>query len=108
MTFKNASLSIILVVLTVLRPVSAQTNLNTDNTIKAFGSFDGSSVDIINLQNGNLILRLPLPVVYGQRGGKIAPSYFLSITGKTWSVQTNTTTNQNYWTPSPGCTGGAT
>src|SRR5579859_4766825 len=104
----RAAVISVVIVLFFTTHLLAQTNLNTDNTIKAFGSFDGSSVDIINLQNGNLILRLPLPVVYGQRGGKIAPSYFLSITGKTWSVQTNTTTNQNYWTPSPGCTGGAT
>jgi YD repeat-containing protein len=82
----------------------AQSNLNVDNTIKAGGSFNGSSVDTVNLQNGNLILHIPLPSDHPQRGGKIAPKHFLTLTAKTWRVNTPTA-NTFWWTPSFPCTG---
>lgn len=82
----------------------AQSNLNVDNTIKAYGSFDGSSVDMINLQNGNLVVQIPLPAGPPQRG-EAATSHFLTVSSKTWSVQT--VNNQNLWTPSSPCGGPA-
>jgi len=39
--------------------LSAQSAPNLENGFKPYGSYDGSSIDTVNLQNGNLMLHLP-------------------------------------------------
>jgi RHS repeat-associated protein len=94
-------LVVLFIAVSAVATVEAQTNLNVDNTIKAGGSFDGSSVDTVNLQNGNLLLHIPLPVDHPQRGGKIAPKHFLTLAAKTWRVN-DPAPNTLWWTPAPG------
>jgi len=39
------------------------------NGFKPYGAYDGSGIDSVNLQTGNLIIHIPVPVLYPQRGG---------------------------------------
>lgn len=73
----------IILVLTVL-PASSQTDPNLENGFKPYGTYSGSNIDSINLENGNLIVHIPMPFGLPQRG-RIQPSYFLGITSKQWS-----------------------
>ena len=50
--------------------ISAQTTPNLETGYTLFGSFHGSDVDQVNLNNGKLELRIPL-LSYPQRGGKL-------------------------------------
>jgi RHS repeat-associated protein len=68
-------------------PTFAQDSPNLENGFKAYGSYDATKVDVINLSNGNLILRIPLPFSYSQRGGKLDTPYYLIQNSKTWQVQ---------------------
>jgi RHS repeat-associated protein len=104
MKYKWPLLTLLLGIATAA-PVLAQANLNVDNTIKAGGSFNGSSVDTVNLQNGNLLLHIPLPLDHPQRGGSIAPKHFLTVAAKTWRVN-NPGANTLWWTPADPCLGG--
>ncbi|HTD21029.1 MAG TPA: RHS repeat-associated core domain-containing protein [Terriglobales bacterium] len=65
---------------------------NLSNGIPPQGSYDSSSVDTVNLMNGNLTLHIPLPVDYPQRG-KLGIKYYMVLNSKTWKA---------YDTPSPG------
>src|SRR6185312_11216398 len=46
---------------------AAQSQPNTENGVKSFGSYSGSDLDAVNLQNGNLLVHIPL-FSYPQRG----------------------------------------
>src|SRR5438046_172768 len=52
---------------------SGQTAIDTGNGFKPYGSFDGSNLDSVNLQNGNFLLHAPLLPSYPQRGGHFNP-----------------------------------
>src|SRR5690242_13147174 len=67
--------------------VFAQTQPNLENGYKAYGSYDGSNIDTVNLMNGNLMLHLPMPFSYPQRGGKLNLLNLLTISSKNWSVR---------------------
>ena len=82
---------------------SAQTAPNLSNGIPPQGSYDGSSVDTVNLMNGNLTLHIPLPIAYPQRG-KLGIQYYLVVNAKTWSAALSTLTGQNQWSPTSACT----
>jgi RHS repeat-associated protein len=73
---------------------------NLENGFKYYGSYDGTTMDTVNLMNGNLTLHIPLPFYYAQRGGKIDPRYFLVANSKNWSVQETDFGEGpvNYWT----------
>jgi RHS repeat-associated protein len=79
---------------------SAQNGPNAENGFKFYGSYDGTTMDTVNLMNGNLTLHIPLPFYYAQRGSKLDPRYFLVANSKSWSVQTQTSGNevQTFWT----------
>ncbi|HET9284476.1 MAG TPA: hypothetical protein VFR24_21185, partial [Candidatus Angelobacter sp.] len=62
----------------------AQSAPNTENGFKSFGSYDGSSIDTVNLQNGNLMLHIPL-FSYPQRG-ELGLGYSLQLSSKPWQV----------------------
>jgi YD repeat-containing protein len=67
--------------------VFGQTQPNLENGYKAYGSYDGSNIDTINTMNGNLMLHLPMPFSYPQRGGKMNLLNLLTISSKNWWVQ---------------------
>jgi RHS repeat-associated protein len=62
----------------------AQTAPNTENGFKSFGSYTGSDVDTVNLQNGNLMVHIPL-FSYPQRGG-LGLGYSVQLNSKNWQV----------------------
>src|SRR6476661_4712970 len=86
--------------------VFGQTQPNLENGYKAYGSYDGSNIDTINTMNGNLMLHLPMPFSYPQRGGKINLVNLLTISSKNWSVECDPTPTGGsltcYWTTGKG------
>lgn len=77
--------------------LSAQTDPNLENGFKPYGTYSGSNIDTVNLENGNLMLHVPMPFGLPQRG-KIQPSYFLGISSKQWITFCAPTSC--YWYPS--------
>src|ERR1051326_7855986 len=65
----------------------AQTQPNLENGYTAYGSYDGSNIDTVNLQNGNLMLHIPMPFSYPQRGGRLTSTNVLSMSSKAWSIR---------------------
>jgi len=57
---------------------------NLENGFKAFGSYDGSKVDTVNLLNRNLTLMIPV-LNYPQRGA-LTHNYYLIYNAKKWMV----------------------
>jgi RHS repeat-associated protein len=72
--------------------VFGQSAPNLENGVKSFGSYDGSSVDTVNLQNGNVMVHIPL-FSYPQRG-KMALSFSARLNSKNWQVGEYTDSNQ--------------
>jgi len=66
--------------------VFSQSAPDVENGFKAYGSYDGSSIDSVNLMNGNLMLHIPMPSTYPQRG-EIDPRNILTVSSKQWHVQ---------------------
>ena len=62
----------------------AQSQPNTENGVKSFGSYTGSDIDTVNLQNGNVMLHIPL-FSYPQRGG-LGLGYSVQLNSKNWQV----------------------
>ncbi|HKV94511.1 MAG TPA: hypothetical protein VJW20_18335, partial [Candidatus Angelobacter sp.] len=62
----------------------AQMAPNTENGIKSFGSYEGSGIDTVNLQNGNVSFHIPL-FSYPQRG-KLPLRYWVQGNSKNWQV----------------------
>src|SRR5215470_8957467 len=92
---------LVLFILAMTTSVLGQTQPNLENGYKAYGSYDGSNIDTINTMNGNLMLHLPMPFNYPQRGGKINPVNLLTISSKNWAVRCDPTPNgplNCYWT----------
>jgi RHS repeat-associated protein len=77
----------LLVALMCMGGAFAQANPNLEDGYKFYGTYHGSNIDTINTMNGNLMLHIPMPFTYPQRGGKIAPENLLTISSKAWSVQ---------------------
>src|SRR5690242_6927577 len=76
---------------------------NVMNGIPPQGSYDSSSVDTVNLVNGNLTLHIPLPFDYPQRG-TLGIKYYLVINSKTWEAGGDPNTMTGQWGPtSAGC-----
>lgn len=85
---KSTRLKLLLaIILLAGSSVFGQTQPNLENGYKAYGSYDGSNIDTINTMNGNLMLHLPMPFSYPQRGGKLNLVNLLTVTSKNWSVQ---------------------
>ena len=94
---QSIKLQLVLAIILVTSATAfGQTQPNLENGYKAYGSYDGSDIDTINTMNGNLILHLPMPFSYPQRGGKMNPLNLLTIGSKNWSVQCGGQTNC-YW-----------
>ena len=74
-------------------PAQVQPDLGAG--FRPYGSYDGGNLDSVNLENGNLIVHIPLPVSFPQRG-KL---------GQKWGYTVNSVNWQNVCTvPSPGST----
>ncbi len=83
----------------------AQTQPNVANGFHPYGSYEGGSIDSVNLQNGNLILHVPMPFSYPQRGGKLEPKTVLTFNAKIWGVENLITADGNslqFWSPGFG------
>jgi len=92
-------LSLFLFSLLLVIRADAQTQPNIENGFKAYGSYDVSKIDTVNLSNGGLTIHIPLPFSYPQRGGKLDDSYFLVSNSKHWQVQYFSNSNgiNYYW-----------
>ncbi|HEY3769226.1 MAG TPA: hypothetical protein VGN44_11180, partial [Candidatus Angelobacter sp.] len=64
--------------------MNAQASPDLENGFKNYGSYHGSDVDTVNLMNGNLMVHIPMPWTYPQRGGDIDPKNLLTMSSKTW------------------------
>jgi RHS repeat-associated protein len=85
--------------------VLGQAAPDLENGFKAYGSYDGSNLDSINVENGNLMLHIPLPSTYPQRGGKLNPKSLQIVSSKQWQVQCFVPPGSGencYWTPGTG------
>jgi RHS repeat-associated protein len=84
-----------------------QSSPSLENGFKNYGSYDGSSLDTVNVMNGNLMLHIPVLPVLPQRGA-FAPRYSLYVTSKAWQTRckpnSNSSTGQTCWwdTNNPG------
>jgi hypothetical protein len=67
----------------------AQTVPDVENGFKDFGSYDHSSLDSVDLKSGNLMVHIPMPWTYPQRGGSIAPRNLLTVSSKSWTTSCN-------------------
>ncbi|HXB21392.1 MAG TPA: hypothetical protein VNV88_08425, partial [Candidatus Solibacter sp.] len=85
-------LSLLVTLLAAATAAFGQTQPNTENGFKRYGSHDGGSLDTVNTMNGNLMLHAPLLPDYPQRG-QITPHYNLYMTSKTWQVRCVPNTN---------------
>jgi hypothetical protein len=65
----------------------AQTTPDLENGFKNYGSYHGSDIDTVNLLNGNLMVHIPMPWTYPQRGGEITSKNLLTMSSKTWQTQ---------------------
>jgi len=65
----------------------AQTQPNLENGFKPYGSYDGGTIDSVNLMNGGQVINIPAPFQYPQRGGRLSPNYSLYLSSKNWAVQ---------------------
>jgi RHS repeat-associated protein len=62
------------------------------NGFKPYGAYDGSGIDSVNLQTGNLIIHIPVPVFYPQRGSNLNLKWLLTANSMNWSCVTFSTT----------------
>jgi hypothetical protein len=78
--------AVIFATVAIVPSVFAQTQPNVENGFKPYGSYDGSNLDTVNTMNGNLILNIPAPVQYPQRG-TLKPQLMYYLTSKNWIVR---------------------
>lgn len=64
----------------------SQVDPSVEQGVHAFGSYDASKVDSVNLQNGAVSLKIPL-FSYPERG-KFGASVYLVMSSKRWAVDT--------------------
>ena len=78
----------------------SQGDPNIENGFKFYGSYDGTTMDTVNLMNGNLTLHIPLPFYFAQRGSKLDPRNYLVYNSKNWSVsdQVSGDSIEYFWT----------
>src|SRR5262249_24915784 len=74
--------------------LTAQKPPDLENGFKNYGSYDGSHLDTVNLQNGNLMSHAPLLPNYPQRGA-LSLQPLLTFNSKTWQVICASTPDNN-------------
>ena len=65
--------------------VQAQTQVELGNGFKPWGSYDGSALDSVSLENGNLLLHAPIIPNYPQRGS-LSPQILLYLSSHNWEA----------------------
>jgi hypothetical protein len=68
--------------------LSAQTTPNLEVGYTLFGSFHGSDIDQVNLNNGKLEMRIPL-LSYPQRGGKLHVGFSIHYSSPVYTETNN-------------------
>jgi RHS repeat-associated protein len=71
--------------------VARAQGVNLGNGFTPYGSYDSTTIDHVNLMNGNVTLHVPLPFSYPQRGGKLNSPYYIVDNSKGWAVQAMST-----------------
>jgi hypothetical protein len=69
MNLRNSAVIFFLACLLVVA-ASGQTQPNLENGFKPYGSYDGGSLDTVNIMNGNLMLHAPLLPSGSSKDGK--------------------------------------
>ncbi|HEY1526823.1 MAG TPA: hypothetical protein VGH51_11345, partial [Candidatus Angelobacter sp.] len=80
----------------------AQSSPDLENGFKNYGSYHSSDIDTVDLKSGNLMVHIPMPWTYPQRGGEINPRNLLTMSSHTWRVKCinpDNTGNYCFWTP---------
>jgi hypothetical protein len=76
-------LVVVAVILCGAASLLGQTPIDMGNGFKPWGSYDGSNLDSVNLENGNLLLHVPIIPTYPQRGS-LAPQLVLYVSSHGW------------------------
>lgn len=79
----SAALVVAAVVLFAAVSLLGQTPIDMGNGFKPWGSYDGSNLDSVNLENGNLLLHAPIIPTYPQRGS-LTPQLVLYVSSHGW------------------------
>jgi uncharacterized alpha/beta hydrolase family protein len=69
----------------LLPSAHAQSNPNTDNGIKPFGSYDATKIDTVDIATGALSLHIPL-LSYPQRGSLPPVNYSINFASKAFVI----------------------
>ena len=89
------------ILLLIALPAYCQQDPTVDDGFKPWGSFQGSDIDSVNLENGNLMLHIPI-ASYPQRGGLLKLGYTARYNSIAWAVQSTTNhlkgTITQHWT----------
>jgi RHS repeat-associated protein len=80
---KGKSVAALVLVLMLPVLIRAQTQVDLSNGFKPWGSYDGSSLDTIGLENGNLMLHAPVLPKFPQRGS-LSPDISLYLSSHNW------------------------
>ena len=62
--------------------VGGQTAPDLENGFKNYASYHGSDIDTVDLKSGNLMVHIPMPWTYTQRGGAINARNLLTVTSR--------------------------
>lgn len=81
--------SLLFVSTMIALPAYSQQDPTVDAGFKPYGSFQGSDIDSVNLENGNLMLHIPI-ASYPQRGGQLKFSISTHYNNTNWAVQSLT------------------
>jgi RHS repeat-associated protein len=76
----------IALVLTGSSTAMCQQDPSTGAGFKPYGSFEGSDVDSVNLENGNVMLHIPL-ASYPQRGGQLKFNITTRLNNISWTIR---------------------
>jgi RHS repeat-associated protein len=98
---KLVRLALAFAVIFVCNFIQAQTAPDLENGFKSYGSYDSSTIDTVDLKSGNLMVHIPMPWTYPQRGSDISAKNLLTMSSKTWQtkcVNPDGSGNHCFWT----------
>ena len=84
----------------------AQNDPNLEAGIKPYGSYQGTDIDTVNVMNGNVIVRIPFPANYPQRGA-LNDDLTLQFHAKGWHLIPLTGSTNDDWAPDRSLMGSA-
>src|ERR1700748_256347 len=83
----------------------AQTEPNLETGIKPYGTYHGSAIDTVDNMNGNVMVTIPFPADYPQRG-TIHDAMVLTFHAKGWHLIGGSGTNNMFWAADRSLMGG--